>query len=65
MTKINAFREIERKLADSLAQLEATKKTERQRETREFADELKTLMKEYRMSAADVLNILNATLETP
>ena len=65
MTKINAFREIERKLADSLAQLEATKKTERQRETREFADELKTLMKEYRMSAADVLNILNSTPETP
>ena len=25
MTKINAFREIERKLADSLAQLEATR----------------------------------------
>lgn len=63
MTKINAFREIERKLADSLAQLEATKKTERQRETREFASELKTLMKEYRMSAADVLSILNTTPE--
>lgn len=65
MTKNNAFREIERKLADSLTQLEARKKTERLREASEFGDELKTLMKAYRMSAADVVCILRSTAEAP
>lgn len=65
MTKNNAFRELERKLAESLAQLEVNKKTERLREAREFGDELKTLMKGYRLSAADVVGILHSSAKAP
>lgn len=61
MTRNASFREIERKLAESLAQLEANRKTERLREGREFVDELKALMKSYRMSAADVVEILQSS----
>lgn len=63
MTKNAAFREIERKLAESLAQLETSKKTERLREAREFGDELKALMKTYRLSAADVVGILDSATQ--
>ncbi|MFA5678941.1 MAG: hypothetical protein WC953_11150 [Pseudomonas sp.] len=65
MANNTAFREIERKLADSLAQLDASKKTERLREAREFADELKTLMKTYRMSSGDVVGILRSSADMP
>lgn len=65
MTNNAAFREIERKLAESLEKLDAEKKTERLREAREFADELKALMKTYRVSAADVVGILRSTAEMP
>lgn len=65
MTNNAAFREIERKLAESLEKLDAEKKTERLREAREFSDELKALMKTYRVSAADVVDILRSTAETP
>ena len=65
MTNNAAFREIERKLAESLEKLDAEKKTERLREAREFAYELKALMKTYRVSAADVVAILRSTAETP
>ncbi len=64
MSRNAAFREIERKLADSLAQMEVKKKTERLREAREFGDELKTLMKSYRLSAADVVGILHSAVES-
>lgn len=60
MTRNASFREIERKLAESLAQLEANRKTERLREAREFGDELKALMESYRMTAADVVGILES-----
>lgn len=63
MTRNASFREIERKLAESLAQLEASRKTERLRETREFGDELRALMKSYRMTAEDVVGILESTTE--
>ena len=65
MSRNTAFREAERKLAESLERLEAQKKTERLREARAFGDELKSLMKSYRMSAADVLGILHSSAETP
>ncbi|PRB79911.1 hypothetical protein [Pseudomonas sp. MYb185] len=65
MTKNAAFREIERKLAESLEQLEAKKKTERLREAREFGDELKALMKSYRLSAPDVLAIIHSAEVRP
>lgn len=65
MTNNAAFREIERKLAESLEQLEAKKKTERLREAREFTDELTALMKTYRVSAADVVGILHSAAEAP
>lgn len=64
MTRNAAFREIERKLAESLEQLEAKKKTERLREAREFGDELKALMKAYRLSSAEVVGILQSAGET-
>lgn len=63
MTRNASFREIERKLAESLAQLDANRKTERLREAREFGDELKALMKSYRMTAADVVGILESAPE--
>ncbi|WP_185268698.1 hypothetical protein [Halopseudomonas xiamenensis] len=65
MTKNAAFREIERKLAESLEQLESRKKTERLREAREFSDELKALMKSYRLSAPDVLGIIQSADARP
>lgn len=65
MTNNAAFREIERKLAESLEKLDAEKKTERLREAREFGDELKTLMKSYQVSAADVVGILHSATELP
>ena len=65
MTKNAAFREIERKLAESLEQLESRKKTERLREAREFSDELKALMKSYRLSAPDVLAIIHSADARP
>ena len=60
MSRNTAFREIERKLAESLAQLEVKKKTERLRDAREFSDELKTLMNSYQVSASDVVGILQS-----
>lgn len=63
MSKNAAFREIERKLAESLAQLDARKKTEHLHEERAFGDELKALMKSYRLSAPDVLAILHSAPE--
>lgn len=65
MSRNAAFREIERKLAESLAQLEEKKKAERLREAREFGDELRALMKSYRLTAADVVGILHSATETP
>lgn len=64
MTRNAAFREIERKLAESLELLEAKKNTERLREAREFGDELKALMKAYRLSAAEVVGILQSAGES-
>jgi len=63
MSKNAAFREIERKLAESLAQLDARKKTEHLHEERAFGDELKALMKSYRLSVPDVLAILRSAPE--
>ncbi|CEA06723.1 hypothetical protein BN1049_03041 [Pseudomonas saudimassiliensis] len=60
MTKNATFREIERKLAESLAQLEAKKEAEHISEEQAFNNELKTLMKNYRLSAADVLGIIRS-----
>lgn len=65
MSRNAAYREIERKLADSLAQLEVNKRTERLREARAFGDELKALMKSYQVSAADVMGILHSATELP
>lgn len=64
MSKNAAFREIERKLAESLAQLDAKQKTEHLREERAFSDELKALMKRYQLSAPDVLAIIRSAPET-
>ncbi|MEJ6654892.1 MAG: hypothetical protein QNL70_02650 [Pseudomonas sp.] len=63
MSKNAAFREIERKLAENLAQLDARKRTEHLREQHAFVDELKALMKSYRLSAPDVLAILHSAPE--
>lgn len=60
MNKNATFREIERKLAENLEQLDARKKTNELREKREFFDELKALMKSYQLSAPDVLAILDS-----
>lgn len=65
MSRTAAFREIERKLAESLEQLEAAKNSERLRDAQEFGDELKTLMKAYRLSPAEVVGILQASADTP
>lgn len=64
MSKNATFREIERKLAESLAQLEAKKEAEHICEEQAFNDELKTLMKTYRLSATDVLAIIESAPET-
>lgn len=63
MTKNATFREIERKLAESLAQLEAKKEAAHICEEQAFSDELKTLMKTYRLSATDVLGIIESAPE--
>ena len=63
MSKNAAFREIERKLAESLAQFEAKQRTDHLREERAFSDELKALMKSYRLSAPDVLAIIRSAPE--
>lgn len=60
MNRKATFREIERKLAESLEQLDARQKTNQLRNKREFSDELNALMKSYRMSAPDVLAILQS-----
>lgn len=60
MSKNITFREIERKLAESLEQLDINRQHDKQREKQEFSNELKTLMKTYRLSAYDVLAILES-----
>src|SRR5690606_41717890 len=58
MTRNASFREIERKLAESLAQLEANRKTERLRDARECGHERKAQKESYLRTAADVVGIL-------
>ncbi len=60
MNKNATFREIERKLAENLEQLDARQRTNELRVQREFSDELQALMKSYRVSASDVVAILES-----
>ena len=59
MSRLAEFRELERKLADQLAELEALKgSSELQREI-EFETKLRDLLNKYGFSLRDIINILD------
>lgn len=64
MSKLNQFREIERKIAEQMEMLEALKKDEGFQKDQEFESMLKELMEEYEISVSRLIAIIAPDLST-